>query len=73
MHVVNKILTEKNLHANNCAFVDDLTSHGLDFRTALLALREVLHALREKRMYISLCLSRDNLAPILVSPAWDRF
>ena len=53
MRVVNKILTEKNLHANNCAFVDDLTSHGLDFRTALLALREVLHALREKRMYIS--------------------
>ena len=53
MRVVNKILTEKNLHANNCAFVDDLTSHGPDFRTALVALREVLHALREKRMYIS--------------------
>ena len=53
MRVVNKILTEKNLHANNCTFVDDLTSHGPDFRTALVALCKVLHALREKWMYIS--------------------
>ena len=53
MRAVNSILTEKSLHHNNCAFVDDLTSHGCDFDNSVTALRDVLTALREKRMYIS--------------------
>ena len=53
MRVINKILSEKGLHKNNCAFVDDLTSHGFTFELSVEALHDVLSALCEKRMYIS--------------------
>ena len=53
MHVINKILSEKGLHENNCAFVDDLTSHEFTFELSVKALYDVLSALRKKRMYIS--------------------
>ena len=53
MRVINKILSEKQLHSSNCAFADDLTSHSYTLDESVLALRDVLAALREKCMYIS--------------------
>lgn len=53
MRTINRLLSEEGLHHNNCAFVDDLTSHGSTFEDSLDALRCVLSALRKSRMYIS--------------------
>ena len=53
MRTINRLLTEEGLHQNNCAFVDDLTSHDATFESSLCALRAVLSALRKSRMYIA--------------------
>ena len=53
MRTINRLLTEEGLHQNNCAFVDDLTSHDATFESSLCALRAVLSALRKSRMYLA--------------------
>ena len=53
MRSINKILTEAHLHDTNCAFVDDLTSHGDSFSSSADSLQSVLAALYHRRMYIS--------------------
>lgn len=53
MRAINRLLTDEGLHHNNCAFVDDLTSHGSTFLESVTALRAVLSALRKRRMYIA--------------------
>ena len=53
MRTINRMLTEEGLHHNNCAFVDDLTSHDATFDDSLVALRSVLCALCKIRMYIA--------------------
>ena len=53
MRTINRLLTEEGLHQNNCAFVDDLTSHDATFESSLCALRAVLSALRKSCSYIA--------------------